>query len=77
MFETGRNKYVWMPLIPGAWYTFVTVTYIANAKIGFNIPWFGAYIIGVAAAVAYVGVLLWYGKKRSAMKARKAEKNKK
>ena len=77
MFETGRNKYVWMPLIPGAWYTFVTVTYIANAKIGFNIPWIGAYIIGVAAAVAYVGVLLWYGKKRSAMKARKAEKNKK
>ena len=61
----------------GAWYTFVTVTYIANAKIGFNIPWIGAYIIGVAAAVAYVGVLLWYGKKRSAMKARKAEKNKK
>lgn len=76
MFETGRNKYAWMPLIPGAWYAFVTVTYIANAKIGFNIPWFGAYIIGIVAAAAYVGVLVWYGKKRSAMKAKKAAEKK-
>ena len=74
MFETGRTKFVWMPLIPGAWYTFVTVTYIANAQIGFNIPWLGAYIIGVVAAAAYVAVLLWYGRKRSAIKARQAGK---
>ena len=74
MFETGRTKFVWMPLIPGAWYTFVTITYIANAQIGFNIPWLGAYIIGVVAAAAYVAVLLWYGKKRSEIKARQAGK---
>lgn len=74
MFETGRTKFVWMPLIPGAWYTFVTVTYIANAQIGFHIPWLGAYIIGVAAAAAYVAVLIWYGKKRSAIKAKRAGK---
>ena len=74
MFETGRTKFVWMPLIPGAWYTFVTITYIANAQIGFNIPWLGAYIIGVVAAAAYVAVLLWYGKKRSEIKARQARK---
>ena len=74
MFETGRSKYVWMPLIPGAWYTFITVTYIANAQIGFHIPWLGAYIIGVAAAAAYVAVLIWYGKKRSAIKAKRAGK---
>ena len=68
MFENNRAKYVWMPLIPGAWYAFVTITYIANAKIGFNIPWTGAYAIGVAAAVIYVGVIVWYGKKRAASK---------
>lgn len=71
MFETGRGKFVWMPLIPGAWYTFVTVTYIVNAKIGFNVPWTAAYIVGVVAAVAYVAVLVWYGKKRAQMKAKK------
>ncbi len=66
MFMNGKAKYAWMPLLPGSWYAFVTVTYIANAKIGFNIPWVGAYIIGIVAAVAYVGVILWYAKKRSA-----------
>ena len=69
MFENNRAKYAWMSLIPGAWYAFVTVTYIANAKIGFNIPWTGAYIIGIAAAVAYAGIIIWYGRKRAANKA--------
>ena len=35
MFENGKEKFVWMPLLPGAWYAFVTITYIANAQIGF------------------------------------------
>lgn len=73
MFESGKAKFVWVPLIPGAWYTFVTVTYIVNAKIGFNVPWTGAYVIGVIAAAVYVLILLWYGKKRV---KRKAEKEK-
>ena len=66
MFMNGKAKYAWMPLVPGGWYAFITVTYIANAKIGFNIPWLGAYIIGIVAAAAYVGIVLWYAKKRSA-----------
>lgn len=69
MFENGRTKFVWMPLIPGAWYAFVTITYIANAKIGFNIPWTGAYIIGICAAAIYTALIIWYGKKRVALKA--------
>lgn len=73
MFETGRGKYAWMPLIPGTWYTFITITYIVNAKIGFNVPWTAAYVIGVAAAIVYAVILIWYGKKRSQMKAKKAE----
>jgi len=65
MFENGKKKYVWMPLIPGTFYAFATVTYIMNAKIGFNIPWGPAYTIGAAAAVAYMVVTLWYGSKRT------------
>ena len=68
MFETGRKKFVFMPMIPGIWYTFITVSYIANAKIGFNIPWMGAYIIGIAAAAAYGMALVWYGRKREKIK---------
>ena len=71
MFENGKAKFVWMPLIPGAWYAFVTITYIVNAKIGFNVPWGAAYVIGIAAAVIYVALILWYGKKRAARKAAK------
>ena len=39
MFENKKSKFVWIPLIPAAWYTFICVTYIANAQIGFHIPW--------------------------------------
>ena len=53
MFENSKAKWVWIPLIPAAWYTF-------------HIPWTPAYIIGVCAAVAYVGIVVWYGKKRAA-----------
>ena len=66
MFENGKGKFVWIPLIPGAFYCFVTMTYIMNAKIGFNIPWGGAYTIGAVAAAAYVCVIVWYGRKRAA-----------
>ena len=66
MFENSKAKWVWIPLIPGAWYTFVTVTFIANAQIGFHIPWTPAYIIGVVCAIAYVVACCMYGKKRAA-----------
>lgn len=65
MFENGKSKWVWMPLIPGVFYAFVTVTFIMNATIGFNLPWTAAYIIGTVAAVVYLAVTLWYGKKRA------------
>lgn len=65
MFENGKSKYVWMPMIPGGFYAFVTVTYLANAKIGFNLPWGVAYAVGAIACVAYVGAVVWYGRKRA------------
>ncbi|MDD3346835.1 carbon starvation CstA family protein [Oscillibacter sp.] len=66
MYESGKSKFVWMPLIPGAWYAFVTITYIMNAHIGFNLPWGIAYAVGALTAAAYVIGIVWYGKKRAA-----------
>ncbi|MBR4962157.1 MAG: carbon starvation protein A [Clostridia bacterium] len=65
MFEHGKVRFVWMPLIPGAFYAFVTITYIVNAKIGFGLPWGASYIIGAVFAAAYMVLLLWYGKRRA------------
>ena len=72
MFENGKAAFAWMPLIPGAFYTFITVTYITNAPIGFQQSWPVAYGVGIAAAVAYVGIIVWYGKRRAARLSAKA-----
>ena len=64
MFENGKAKFVWMPLIPGVFYAFVTMSYIFNAKIGFNCPWNVAYIIAAVLSVAYMVVIIVSGKKR-------------
>lgn len=63
MFRNGKGKFCWIPMIPGCFYAFVTMTYIMNAHIGFNLPWTVAYIVGGVFAVAYVSVVVWYGKK--------------
>ena len=65
MFENGKAKWAWIPLIPGAFYSFICATYIANASIGFHLPWNIAYIIGVCFMVFYVCALVVYGKKRA------------
>ena len=64
MFENGKAKFAWMPLIPGVFYAFVTMSYIFNAKIGFNCPWNVAYIIAAVLSVAYMVVIIVSGKKR-------------
>ena len=61
----GKGKFAWIPMLPGVWYAFVTFTYIMNAKIGFNIPWTVAYVLGVCFALAYLIVVLAWGKKRA------------
>ena len=69
MFENGKAKWSWMALLPGGFYAFIVITYITNARIGFNVPWTGAYIIGIVLAAAYVAALVLYGKKRAARAA--------
>ena len=65
LYENKKGKYVWIPLIPGGFYAFVTTTYLANAKIGFNLPWGVAYVVGTVCCIAYLAAVLWYGKKRA------------
>lgn len=62
-----------MPLIPGAFYAFVTITYIMNAQIGFNMSWTAAYIVGTVCAVVYLVVIIMYGK--SALQKLNSRKN--
>jgi carbon starvation protein CstA len=49
----GHPLACFMSLIPGAWYAFVTFTYICNAPIGFNIPMNLSYGLGVLFAMIY------------------------
>ena len=65
MFTNNKAKYVWIPMIPGTFYAFITTTYLANAKIGFNLPWGVSYAIGGVLAAAYLAAVIWYGKKRA------------
>ncbi len=65
MFENGKSKWVWIPLIPGCFYTFICSTYLATATIGFHLPWNVGYIIGVVLAVVYVVAIVVYGGKRA------------
>lgn len=57
-----------MALLPGAWYAFITFTYICNAKIGFNIPMNISYILGAVFALAYAVVVYSHGIKELRLK---------
>ena len=65
MFVNGKQKYIWMPLLPGTFYCFVTTSYILNAKIGFNLSWNLAYIIAAILAATYMTAIIIAGKKYS------------
>ncbi|MDR1651715.1 MAG: carbon starvation protein A [Synergistaceae bacterium] len=49
----GHKIAPFMSLLPGAWYAFITFSYICNAKIGLNIPMNISYGLGIAFALAY------------------------
>lgn len=64
----GHKYAAIMSLLPGVWYTFITFTFILNAKIGFNIPMNIAYGLGVAAAIIYAVLVYRKGTKAFANK---------
>lgn len=70
MFETKRQKFVWVLFVPACFYTFITASFIASADIGFRQSWPVAYATGAIAAIAYLAILLWYGKRREKLLVR-------
>jgi carbon starvation protein CstA len=59
LYINGKNYLV--SLIPGTFYFFVTLSFIFNAKIGFNIPWSISYILAAVCCIAYV----WFVRTRA------------
>ena len=61
----GYRAALWMALLPGAWYAFITFTYICGEKIGFNLPMNISYYSGAAFALIYVVMAYRHGMKTS------------
>lgn len=59
-----RGKPWIIALIPGMFYTFVTSSFIFNAKIGFRVPINGAYVIAAILTLAYGIAVVWATNKR-------------
>jgi carbon starvation protein CstA len=59
MMRHDKAKFLWIPLIPLVFYSFVTCSYIMNAKIGFGLPLGNSLCIGaVFAVLVTVGCIL-------------------
>ncbi|MCL1816962.1 MAG: carbon starvation protein A, partial [Clostridiales bacterium] len=59
----GHKRAFLMPLLPGMFYVFITMSYIFNAQIGFRLPMNIAYVVGLVLALAYAFVLYRHGNK--------------
>ena len=58
-----HKKPYWMALIPGAFYMYVTSSYILNAKIGFNLSSTIANGLGIALAFVFAYFIINIGKR--------------
>ena len=58
LLAKGYTAAPFMSLIPGAWYTFITVAFICNVPIGFGLSYNVSMWIGVAFALLY-SVVIW------------------
>jgi carbon starvation protein CstA len=54
----GYTVAPFMSLIPGAWYVFITTSYICNASIGLRLPYMTSCYIGAGLALVYV-IVAW------------------
>lgn len=54
-----------MALVPGVFYMFIIAAFLSNSRIGFRLSWQVSYGIGIAFAIVYCAVLIWWGRKNS------------
>ncbi|NLA13921.1 MAG: carbon starvation protein A [Tissierellia bacterium] len=69
LYINGKNYLV--SLIPGTFYFFVTLSFILNAKIGFNLPWTVAYSLAAVLCVAYI----WFVRRRATVQREQIVQN--
>ena len=65
----GYTVAPYMAILPGAWYMYITASYILNAQIGFRLTYNVANGLGIAIAVVYAVLTLMQGTKLRNSKA--------
>ena len=69
MYENNKAKYVWMPLVPEAFYAFCTCAFLVQnptqSKNGINLPWSVAYTVATVFTIALIALVVRTGKKRA------------
>ncbi len=63
LLQQGKKQFVWMPLIPLAFYAFITCSYIISAEFGLGLPLPIAFTAGGIFTVAVVTATLYAGRK--------------
>ncbi len=66
IYLAQKMKFHWICSIPAAFMTAVDVSFILQAKIGFNMPAEISNIVGVASAVVALGLFLFYASRQRA-----------
>lgn len=64
LMRHGKEKYLWMPLLPLAFYSFITCSYICSAKIGLSLPYNTSLIIGVVFALLISAAAIFKGSRK-------------
>ena len=58
-----RGKYIWIPMIPLVFYSFITCSYLMGAKIGLNLPYGVSLVIGAVFAAGVSAAAVYTGRK--------------
>ncbi len=61
LMQHGKKRFLWIPLIPLAFYAFVTCSYLCSAKIGFNLPYGISLCIGAVFSLLVSAAAIWRG----------------
>lgn len=64
LMRHGKKEYLWMPLLPLAFYSFITCSYICSAKIGLSLPYNTSLIIGVVFALLISAAAIFKGSRK-------------
>ncbi|MCR5194884.1 MAG: carbon starvation protein A [Pseudobutyrivibrio sp.] len=63
LMGVGKKKFIWMPMIPLVFYSFVTTSYIFSTQVGFALPMPVAYTIGAVFTLVVVVATIIRGSK--------------